>query len=225
LAVDRVGDLPEGSQIRDQRRRALDPGDAPLGVPGPDRPGARRPGHRRRARPPGGPRTRPGPAWPADASTWTETGTATARPRSGRASRPAARASPSSPRQPRSASAALSPPDPQPPAVPLPRSHRRTRPPGDPAAARSDIRAAATPSLSVSNPGQPAPASAATTAMPDHVELHGIAVKVVARARQTLIWERTRRVCQISGVRAFLVSFFVHSKMDLRPRTYCDLFR
>src|ERR1035441_1157323 len=32
-------------------------------------------------------------------------------------------------------------------------------------------------------------------------------------------------VCQISGVRAFLVSFFVHSKMDLRPRTYCDLFR
>src|ERR1017187_9717285 len=28
-------------------------------------------------------------------------------------------------------------------------------------------------------------------------------------------------VCQISGVRAFLVSFFVHSKMDLRPRTYC----
>jgi len=25
-------------------------------------------------------------------------------------------------------------------------------------------------------------------------------------------------------VRAFLVSFFVHSKMDVRPRTYCDLF-
>src|ERR1017187_8583580 len=97
------------------------------------------------------------PAWPADASTWTETGTATARPRSGRASRPAARASPSSPRQPRSASAALSPPDPQPPAVPVPCSHRKNPPTVEPAAARSDIRAAATPSLSVSNPGQPAP--------------------------------------------------------------------
>src|ERR1035441_8584785 len=118
---------------------------------------------------------RSSPAWPADASTWTETGTATARPRSGRASRPAARASPSSPRQPRSASAALSPPDPQPPAVPVPCSHRKNPPTVEPAAARSDIRAAATPSLSVSNPGQPAPASAATTAMPDHVELHGIA--------------------------------------------------
>ena len=55
LAVDRLGNLPEGSQVRDQRRRAVHRADAPLGVPGPDRPGARRLGDRRRA----GPRPRP----------------------------------------------------------------------------------------------------------------------------------------------------------------------
>ena len=55
LAVDRLGNLPEGGQVRDQRRRAVHRADAPLRIPGPDRPGTRRLGDRRRA----GPRHRP----------------------------------------------------------------------------------------------------------------------------------------------------------------------
>ena len=58
LALDRVGNLPEGSQVRDPRRRALHRADAPLTVPGPGRPGARRLDHRHRAGPRHGPRRR-----------------------------------------------------------------------------------------------------------------------------------------------------------------------
>ena len=57
LAVDRLGNLPEGGQVRDQRRRAVHRADAPLRLAGPGRPGARRLGDRRRA----GPRHSPAP--------------------------------------------------------------------------------------------------------------------------------------------------------------------
>ena len=64
-------------------------------------------GHRQPARRPhrGEPGRASWPAWPGAASRSTGTGTATARPRPGRASRPAGRAWPPAPRQPRSASA------------------------------------------------------------------------------------------------------------------------
>ena len=47
--MDRVRDLPEGSQVRDPRRRAVHRADAPVGVSRPHRPGACRLDHRRRA--------------------------------------------------------------------------------------------------------------------------------------------------------------------------------
>ena len=219
LAVDRVGDLAEGSQVRDQRRRAVHRRDAPLPVPGPDRPGARRLGDRHRPGPRGGPRRRgPGcprwqrqarlrarppppdivhrrpardhhhhphgrsyrqPACPGDhreprprpgrpaaaVSMWIATGTATARPKRGWASRLAARAFPPRLRSPRSASASRSPPEPCPPAAALAASPVCTRRPVEPAAARSDSRAAATPahrSHSPSNTPQATSDSAAS---------------------------------------------------------------
>src|ERR1039457_7116114 len=87
----------------------------------------------------------------------TATDTATGQPRPGRAPRPAGRAWPPPPLPPRSASAAPSPPDPRPPLFIPP--HPPQNPPAvEPAAARSDIRATAMHSLSVTNPGRPAPA-------------------------------------------------------------------
>jgi hypothetical protein len=56
LAVDRVGNLPEGSQIGDQRRRAVHRADAPLRLSRPDRRRARRLGDRHRADPRDSPR-------------------------------------------------------------------------------------------------------------------------------------------------------------------------
>src|ERR1035437_8690954 len=87
----------------------------------------------------------------------TATDTATGKPRPGRASRPAGRAWPPPPLPPRSASAAPSPPDPRPP-LSTPPHPPQTPPAVEPAAARSDIRATAMHSLSVTNPGRPAPA-------------------------------------------------------------------
>jgi len=142
LAVDRLGNLPEGSHVRHHRRRAVHRAYASLLLTGPGRPRARRLGNRHRTglrprrrrrgdryprplgtprraagapagdllhrRPPGRHRLRlvrpppacppPSPrrtatpswsAWSGAASRWT--GTATARPRPGRASRSAGR--------------------------------------------------------------------------------------------------------------------------------------
>ena len=187
--------LPEGSEVRDQRRRALYRADAPVGISCPGRPRARCLDHRRRAGPRGGAHRgpgrqgqarRPGGAPPRDLlhaarravitstrsgaataslpAALTEAsrdailaglarrrvvidrdrhGTATGKPRPGRASRPAGRVWPPPPRPPRSASAAPTPPDPA--ATSRPAQSPQNPPAVEPAAARNGIRAVSMP--------------------------------------------------------------------------------
>ena len=120
--------LKEG-QVRGQRRRAIHRADAPLAVPGPDRPGARRLGHRHRA----DPRGRPAPP-------------RRSRSRRARASGPGSPSTPARSPSPPSAAPSSPPPGParRPPACPPqltaaqprrdpgrpgpPPNHRRPRP-------------------------------------------------------------------------------------------------
>jgi len=93
----------EGGEVRDQRRRAVHRADAPLAVPGPDQPGARRLGDIHRAGPGGGARRR-----------------ADRRPRHGRVSAPGSPSTHARSRSPRPAAPSSPPhtPVPPPPACP-----------------------------------------------------------------------------------------------------------
>ena len=125
-------------------------------------------GHRQPARPADHrePRRASWPAWPAAASRSTATGTATARPRPGWASRPAGRAWPPAPRQPRSASASPWPPDPtqHPPARGTGR--RPERQPG----------ASGMPVTLRETPAEPQGSQTHQATPADHAEVNGIEI-------------------------------------------------